>query len=282
MVRLSCLFSAIGLMLLGGTAMATFMPENDLHLEDDLFMSGGISEEEFDEVLDKLYDIYEPIVADLGGKLKFNRYWNSNTVNASASQSWGSWHVNMYGGLARRSEVTKDGFAMVVCHELGHHLGGFPYSSSWAANEGQSDYLASLSCARLLWGEEDEENSVYRFEVNPYVQELCDGVYENRDRQNLCYRQMAANLSIAQLLAALRGDEVDYQTPDLSEVSRTNNSHPEAQCRLDTYREATLCAAVWDEWVIPESEKESARYSCTRSQGYTVGVRPRCWFKPRS
>ena len=28
----------------------------------------------------------------------------------------------MYGGLARRAEVTEDGFAMVLCHELGHHV----------------------------------------------------------------------------------------------------------------------------------------------------------------
>ena len=82
--------------------------------------------------------------------LNLTVYGLTNTVNANASQRGRTWIVNMYGGLARRPEITPDGFAMVLCHELGHHMGGFPFVSGWAANEGQSDLFATLSCGRIL------------------------------------------------------------------------------------------------------------------------------------
>ena len=32
--------------------------------------------------------------------------------------------IELNGGLARRPEVSSDGFTMVICHELGHFLAG--------------------------------------------------------------------------------------------------------------------------------------------------------------
>ena len=47
--------------------------------------------------------------------------WKNDTVNANAQQRGRNWIVNMYGGLARRPEIFFRRFAMVLCHELGHH-----------------------------------------------------------------------------------------------------------------------------------------------------------------
>ena len=55
--------------------------------------------------------------------------------------------------------MTPDGFALVLCHELGHHLAGNPRVQAWAANEGQSDYFSTQSCARELWSGETAENA---------------------------------------------------------------------------------------------------------------------------
>lgn len=262
------------------SAFGDFLPPNDLYLQDKIGTDTGITEEEFNQVIDQAVAIYEPIIKEHGATLIIRRLWSNNTVNASANQSGEKWYVNMYGGLARREEITVDGFAMVVCHELGHHLGGFPYyQGRWAANEGQSDYFAALSCAPYLWEDEEEINATFRQTVDEYSKDLCDRVYSTEARQNLCYRQMAANLSIAGLLAALRNTKIDYKTPDTSVVSRTYDRHPKAQCRLDTYKEATLCVAEWDINIIPKTEEDSADYTCTRSQDYTIGTRPHCWFK---
>ena len=60
------------------------------------------------------------------------------------------WRVVIYGGL-EHPLLTLDGLTAVICHEVGHHLGGFAFKTSilgdnWAATEGQSDYFAAHRC----------------------------------------------------------------------------------------------------------------------------------------
>src|SRR6478609_9034269 len=75
-----------------------------------------------------------------------------------------TYRVHMYGGLARRPEVTPDGFTLVVCHEVGHHFGGYPFvrDAYWAANDGQADYFSTLACARRLWQNQPADNALAR------------------------------------------------------------------------------------------------------------------------
>ena len=273
---------ALGFLFIPHIGLGDFLPPNDLHLEDSFDKEGGITEEEFHEVIDQAEEIYAPIVKGHRARLRFARNWNNSMVNASAQQFFGSWIVNMYGGLARRPEITKDGFALVVCHELGHHLGGFPKTSWWAANEGNSDYFASLSCARLLWEDEVEENKLAALAIPDYPKQLCDEAYfgAGENRLNLCYRQMLASYSTANLLATLGGTQIDFETPDTKEVARTSHGHPQGQCRLDSYMAGTLCQKAFDTALIPKNESKMAENSCNRADGDQIGVRPRCWFKP--
>ena len=271
------------------TAQASFLPPNTLHLEDTVLRS-NVSEAEFNDAIDKAEEFYKPRIKEaFGGKLKVNRRWDDSTVNASASQMWGTWSANMYGGLARRPEVTTDGFTLVICHEIGHHVAGFPFSSSWAGDEGQSDYFATLSCARELWREEVETNAAFRDIVPEFPKALCDKVWTNELDQDLCYRSMMGGKSLADLLSALRDTEVDFETPSQNKVNKTSHSHPAGQCRLDTYMAGALCDAEWNPLEIPgkdlgrqrnsaDAEEDSAQYTCSRSQDFEIGVRPNCWF----
>ena len=280
----------IGLGMMSTFAFGDFLPPNDLHLQDTI-MSSNVTEEDFNAAIDLAEEAYAPIIRDVhGGTLKINRLWSNNTVNASASQFFGSWSVNMYGGLARRPEITIDGFTLVLCHEIGHHLGGYPFSSSWAANEGQSDYFATLSCAKMLWSDDLELNASFRDQIGEYPRTLCEASWNYQEDVDLCYRTMAAGKSLADLLSALKGQTVDFKTPDANRVSRTDNSHPDGQCRLDTYVAGALCQAKFDPELIPgkdfgssrnsaRAEEESALYTCSRLD-YDEGIRPRCWFAP--
>ena len=59
--------------------------------------------------------------------------------------------------------------------------------------------------------------------------------------QDLCYRTAMAGKSVADLLATLgKQDLPSFLTPDENRVTRTYNSHPKAQCRLDTYLSGAL------------------------------------------
>jgi hypothetical protein len=122
-----------------------FVPENDLKISENAKRFGGMTEEQFNSVIESVETIYAPIISELGGTLKVVRNWSDSTVNAYAQRVGNEWRVSMFGGLARHDTITADGFALVVCHEIGHHIGGAPrktstWSNPWASNEGQADY----------------------------------------------------------------------------------------------------------------------------------------------
>ena len=277
----SILFAAFSsTALIPNTGWATFLPANNLNLEDS-YSAANMTELQFNQTIDNVALFYAPIIKAHGATLKMVKAWTDSTVNAYAQQIGTSWQVNMFGGLARRPEVTLDGFALVVCHELGHHLGGFPYASSWAANEGQADYFATLACGKNLWSEKLEENATYRKTVDPVAKKYCDTVNAGVEEQDLCYRQMAAGMSLGKLLGVLGGTpNINYGTPDASKVTKTNNAHPAAQCRLDTYMAGALCLSTWDDALIPKTELISSKVTCTAANEFEDGLRPLCWYKP--
>ncbi|MBC7532556.1 MAG: hypothetical protein H7318_13355 [Oligoflexus sp.] len=277
--------------LVGSAAYADFLPPNNLNLQDNRRAVSNVTEAQFNETIDEAIAFYGPFMkANFGATFSVSRRWTDSTVNASATQFLGTWTVNMYGGLARRPETTQDGFALVLCHEIGHHLGGYPFASAWAADEGEADYFATQSCARDLWKDQKEKNAISRDLIEAYPKALCDAAWTDTDAQNLCYRTMNGGKSLANLLSALGGTKASYETTDKKVVKTTNHAHPDGQCRLDTYVAASLCPQTFDASVIPgkdlgskrntaDAEEASGRFTCL-AQDFTVGTRPLCWFKP--
>jgi hypothetical protein len=283
--------ASVGLMLTASVAKADFLPENDLWQEDGFRLAGGLSQDQFNAVIDETVAVYASIFQAFGATLTVNRLWTNGTVNARAFQTGTNWQVNMYGGLARRPEVTRDGFQLVLCHEIGHHLGGYPFTASWAANEGQSDYFATLACGRILWQGQDEINATFAADVEAIPKAQCDVAWDTTEDQNLCYRLMAGGKSMADLLSTLDGVIPSWSTPDKSVVTSTYHAHPNSQCRLDTYAAGAMCGKDWDVKIIPAKdlgsqqnsdagEQASLKYTCNQSEGLTLGFRPTCWFKP--
>lgn len=292
MLERSIRIALAGLTLMTSAVYADFLPENDLWKEDNLFQAvGGINQSQFNQVIDEAEAFYRPLIARLGGRLTINRLWPDSNVNASAVQSGADWIVNMYGGMARRPEITKDGFALVLCHELGHHLGGYPFVAGWAANEGQSDYFATLSCAREIWRDDINTNASFRKTIGAIPRAACDKAWSDTQNQNLCYRIAEGGNALANLLAALGGTRASFNTPDRSVVPATYNNHPAGQCRLDTYLAGAVCSKNWDVNIIPardlgsrknsmDAERDSVRQTCNMVEGFSIGFRPLCWFRP--
>lgn len=261
-----------------------FAPENDLNIPVSQKSINGITEESFNQVIDEVVDVYRPIIESKGDKLVMNRLWNDGTVNASAQRFGNDVIVNMYGGLARHDLISKDGFAIVLCHELGHHLGGAPkikrlFFNSWASNEGQSDYFATFKCFRRAYKDEDNLSIISKMKIDSTVRQQCESVYKNIEDAALCMRGAMAAKSTANLLASLRGTELPkFDTPDDNIVSKTDNSHPDAQCRLDTYFQGALCDLHLEDEL---SDKDPNQGTCNRLNGDTIGLRSLCWFKPK-
>jgi hypothetical protein len=261
-----------------------FLPENDLSIPVGDKNAGGLTEEQFNAVIDKYETIYAPIISGMGGTLKVNRKWTDATVNASAQRSGSTWTVNMFGGLARHTTITEDGFALVVCHELGHHLGGAPKikgflgMNNWASNEGQSDYFATLKCLRKGFLSDNNAEVVSRMAVPTLLSEKCAAQFADEAEKNICIRGGMAGVSVAGLFASMRNQpEGKFETPDQNVVSRTNDAHPAHQCRLDTYFQGALCDKSFNEDV---DQKDEVTGTCHGSTSHATGLRPLCWFKP--
>lgn len=258
----------------------SFLPENTLRIPIRADSAGkGLTEAQFNQVIDKIEGIYAPIIAGLGGKLQIERRWTDDTVNAYAQRLGDVYKVSMFGGLARHEAVTQDGFALVVCHELGHHLGGAPKKGArWASNEGQADYYGNLKCLRRVFS--SGTGMFTRAAANDEVaQKACSQSFSSASERALCLRESMAGVSLGTLLNILGGGTTppQFDTPDTSVVEATDDNHPAAQCRLDTYFQAALCARPWTETM---SDTDPNVGSCTRSQGFSVGLRPQCWYKP--
>lgn len=288
---------------LAGSALACsqngrdgILPENDLYIPVGKSF-GGLSEAQFNSAIDRVETIYAPIVANAGGNLVIERKWTDGTVNAYAQQSGKTWKVSMFGGLARHETITEDGMSLVVCHELGHHLGGAPKvggstttsggwwgggasANNWASNEGQADYFATLKCLRRVFLNDDNASIVRTLGAPQALIDACNKTTKgHREDSATCVRMGMAGKSVANLFSVLSHlPDTKFDTPDTKVVSRTDDQHPQAQCRLDTYFQGALCDIAYTEDV---SNTDEVKGTCHPSTGYKIGTRPLCWFKPK-
>ncbi len=251
------------------------IPPNSLHISQNSLNQTGITLEEFELLLDKVENIYAPIFTDLGAKLKINRRWDDNAVDASAMRFGTTWVVNMYGGLARHPQMDVEGLTLIACHEIGHHVGGFP-RAHWASGEGQSDYYGSLKCLRKVWAKDDNVAIVSKLDVPASVSQKCLSQFKTKTKVALCVRSSMASLSMANVLAKLRGDgDPHFETPSTTVVSSIEHGHTPSQCRLDSTYAGSVCNV---DQAVDVSETDPDAGVCSRKLGMTIGVRPLCWF----
>jgi hypothetical protein len=250
-----------------------FLPENNLRIPVGDVRALGLDEARFNRVLDRIERVYGPIVASKGGQLRVTRRWKDETVNAYANQSGNVWQITMFGGLARHASITEEGFMLVACHEIGHHIGGFP-KSSWATNEGGADYFATLKCMRTMYGDAAPLGT-----VDPVAEAGCAGQFPGEAARNGCRNGARGGQSVAFLFQALTGSSTPpkFDTPNTTVVDVMDDAHPETQCRLDTYFQGALCTAALGS---DQSNSDPNAGACTAKNGQHVGLRPRCWYKP--
>ena len=274
-------------------------PDNNLDKQDAAIrknlekreMRATKTEEKFNYVIDSLERIYKPIIEAFGAKFVVERDWNDSTVNAWAAKYGKNWTVHMYGGFFRRPEITEDSFALVMCHEIHHLVGGMAfYSGSDMSAEGQADYAGNHVCARKLFlaaplntlGRTAQLRSV----LPQSVVDKCSRAWSKDLDRAVCLRSAKAGLELANVLGVMEGRRVSFDTPDNSVVREIYESHPRAQSRLDTYLAGSLCTKFVPDNIIPgllaavgynsyQNEKASEPYNCYGKED----ARPASWFK---
>ena len=229
---------------------AGFVEDNNLSTFDSLMLPSNIDEAQFQGLIQIAQNSYDTYIRE--GKLKALRiqgFWPDSTVNAYMNPQLQINIVTIYGGLARRPELSLDGLGLVLCHEIGHAYGGQPDKRAplfKVSVEGQADYFGAMNClARII----DHIPRNFEAATPPSIQKLCAQGSGDSDR---CERLLIAGQSVGELLAMIKAQPVpSYDTPDQTVVPSTLASYPKLiQCRLDTYL-----------------------------RGFLGQARPRCWYK---
>ena len=223
------IFTALMFIVLALTASAQACPPS----------ASGLNKCQFDEVVAKIDRIYRPEFSALGGRLSIFANWSSNETNAHANEFGWFWLISLSGGLARQPLMTRDAFALVACHEIGHHLGGPPHMMILSLSvEGQSDYFATSKCAREFFADEDNLAVLRQHPVESYVISECRKSFSTPADRLICVRSSVAAKTLVRSLQVINHDKsvVSFQTPDPRPAGWfANLNHPEAQCRLDTF-----------------------------------------------
>ena len=262
-----------------------FLPENDRKYPVE-FKSAGLTLAQYHSTINKFEKVYAPIVRSWGAKLLIDRKWENDTVNAGTlRQNRGkTWVINLYGGYARHPATTPDSYLLVMCHEIGHHIGGAPKKiidskTHWASTEGQSDYYATLKCLRKIFRHDDNASIVRSLPIPESIRTECAASFRKASDFYLCLRTSFAGMAVSEVNADIR----NMPTPEIDRtdsriVSTTFNDHPEPQCRLNTYFQGAVCTVPSIRSVSQVNEMSG---TCHPKLKYTKGLRPGCWYRPK-
>lgn len=213
--------------------------------------SQNLDDESFEKLVKQVLNPYMKELRSLSPELKLNIDWQSNHPNASVSMRKGKVHMNFHGGFIRENNLSSDAFAVTVCHEVGHLLGGYPkvFPTQKYSAEAQSDYFATASCIKKYFKISKREVSESELTIlSDQQKSLCD-------KKENCLRGL---LAISNLSQAYKGKKnINNYSNEVVNVTNYND-YPTAQCRVDTLRAGLLCDSS----------------ECLEGPG----KRPNCWY----
>lgn len=193
------------------------------------------------------------------------------------------WQIEMDQSMHDLTALNPATMALILCHEVGHFLGGAPYvvgrpltaavtsrAPKKMSCEGQADYFAATSCFHRI------VKSVPALEAAPEVSldhdlaRQCESAYAHPRDQKICRIGLRASSELATIYATtLRAMDMPSSFVERfsHEVTdRTLNyvgEYPDLSCRYQTMAHGMLC-------------NETVEGECRNS----AWVRPSCWFLP--
>lgn len=275
-MKLRLLLTFFLLPSIGTIAQANLLPKSEIRAPLGYQKEGlDLSEDDFYRLINLIINPYRDIFRDFGmRRLLINKNWENDKINASADRVNGSFLINIYGGLARYKPLTTDGFAMVLCHEIGHLIGGAPVmtSKNKISSEGQADYFSTSKCFKTF--AKNFPRNINESIVSHLAYRKCQSIYDKKIDQDICLRSSLAQESVAKTITLLDNEHnvPEITTPDTSVVESTIfDGYPSNQCRIDTLFSGSLCDVSEK---IMFSFHDHNVGACTND----VANRPSCWF----
>ncbi len=217
----------------------------------------------------KFLSIYGPIVK-LQRNVPLNLVLDIEEPNMAAGVSLYKTeaHIGVGADLHRNPNITPDAYLAMLCHEVGHLLGGKPYSANtlkpspqWVSNtpsssEGQSDYFSSLACMKKVFAETTPA-TVADFAVTPKIKNLCERQYPKLLDQNICKRSINAGYDLMLYISSIYtsfGPVTDFLKLEMDASEGRGLSakgmYPSLQCRFDTIVAGALNRKQPDCWFV--------------------------------
>jgi hypothetical protein len=247
-------------------------------------MDQNLTEEEFNSTVKRIRDYFTPVFAAAGKSINVYSSWSFPMNNAFATQDKNGTSVYFFGLFTMNKFMTKDSFLFVACHEIGHHLGGFPKqtgSMSWASDEGQADYFAANKCYRELLKNDPENENADKLVLSDSVKELCKAQYPAEDEYRICLRSVRAGEDVGKMLdymkTSVESKQVLLLEPEPAPATKTLVAHPDPICRTHGILSASLCNRPSD---VAISDTDETVGVCHEKNGDKIGYRALCWFKP--
>lgn len=241
----------------------------------------GYTEKDFNDLIMRLRKVYDPIFDSQGYEVEYHLYWNVDEGNAmtSVGKDKKKAFFLFSGGLLRARYMNKDAFLYAACHEMGHHLGGFPKEKelTWCSTEGQADYFANLKCMRELLRGDPENAHARKLKLPRNILKKCEKMYSDEESINICLRSTkAAEDAFRFLQAKERGSDADSSLFNhiLAPVNETIQRYPDHACRAETAYRGAICDRVGE-----LSDTDETAGVCHKKNGDREGLRPNCWFK---
>ncbi len=178
----------------------------------------------------RVMSLFSSELSKLSFPLVLDAKWESPYFGAGVSLYQDQFHLMVLGGMTRIEKMTLDAYAAIVCHEIGHLIGGAPYQTisgaEWSSAEGQSDFFAANVC------------------LPRYFRSL------NVDSKEISARVEKAGFEMMDALKDFDSNEPNAKLVRFMELKKEVgatliNQYPTIQCRYETFRKNSSRSNCW-------------------------------------
>ncbi len=166
------------------------------------YPNSQINEKDFYFIPVKIYSLFQLELNLLSSPLAFDLNWKSPYFGAGVSHYQNQFKLMILGGTTRIESLTPEAYAALVCHEIGHLIGGHPLQTisgaSWASAEGQADFFAASVCLPKYFkslGVKDQEISAQVESAGFHLIETFLSVETNPDEFPVRFQKVAKKVN---------------------------------------------------------------------------------------